>query len=140
LDDYPERQGLEFVTFLKMDPEGQELTALRDLSKALNRRGIEMIYFDVRSELLQRYDILPEQILHLLSENGFRVFYCRDRDLIDRHLTSIRFVRNGMKQFELCKFRPEGGALQTDLLAIHETQILGDSQLATSNRQLPTAN
>ena len=43
LDDYLERQGLEFVTFLKMDLEGQELTALSDLSKAFNRCGIETI-------------------------------------------------------------------------------------------------
>jgi hypothetical protein len=31
LDDYLERQGIERVTFLKMDLEGQELNGLRGL-------------------------------------------------------------------------------------------------------------
>jgi hypothetical protein len=57
LDDYLERNGIEVVTFLKMDLEGQEL-------------------------ILQRYDILPEQIFHFLYGNGFRIFYRQDRDLI----------------------------------------------------------
>jgi FkbM family methyltransferase len=123
LDDYLERQGIDVVTLLKMDLEGHELSALRGLAKAFGRGAIEVIYFEVRSELLQRYDVLPEQILHFLYENGFRVFYCRDRDLIGRHLTTIRFARDGLNQLQLSEFRSVGGTLQTDLLAIHESQI-----------------
>jgi FkbM family methyltransferase len=123
LDDYLERQDIDRVTFLKMDLEGQELSALRGLSKAFGRGAIEVIYFEVRSELLQRYDVLPEQILHFLYENGFRVFYCRDRDLIGRHFTTIRLARNGLNQLQLSEFRSVGGTLQTDLLAIHESMI-----------------
>jgi FkbM family methyltransferase len=121
LDDYLERQGIDKVTFLKMDLEGQELNGLRGLSKAFSRGSVEVIYFEVRSEMLQRYDVLPGQILHFLYENGFRVFYCRDRDLIGRHFTTIRFARNGLNQLQLSEFRSAGGALQTDLLAIHES-------------------
>jgi FkbM family methyltransferase len=121
LDDYLERQGIDRVTFLKMDLEGQELNGLRGLSKAFSRGAIEVIYFEVRSEILQRYEVLPEQILHFLSENGFRVFYCRDRDLIGRQFTSIRFTRNGLNQLQLSEFRSAGEVLQTDLLAIHES-------------------
>jgi FkbM family methyltransferase len=123
LDDYLERQGIDKVTFLKMDLEGQELSAQRSLSKAFSRGAIEVIYFEVRSELLQRYDVLPEQILHLLYENGFRVFYCRDRDLVGRHYTNVRFARNGLNQLQLSEFRSVGATLQTDLLAIHESMV-----------------
>jgi FkbM family methyltransferase len=123
LDDYLESQGIDRVTFLKMDLEGQELNGLRGLSEAISRGAIEVIYFEVRSEILQRYDVSLEQILHFLYENGFRVFYCRDRDLIGRHFTTIRFARNGLNQLQLSEFRPVGGPLQTDLLAIHESLI-----------------
>jgi hypothetical protein len=123
LDDYLERYGIEFVTFLKMDLEGQELTALRGLSRAFARRAIQVIYFEVRTEILQRYDILVEQILHFLYGNGFRIFYCRDRDLIGRRATSIRFSRNALNQLQLADFKSAGAVLQTDLLAIHESQI-----------------
>jgi len=123
LDDYLERQGLDFVTFLKMDLEGQELSALRGLSKALKRRAIGVIYFEVRTELLKRYDLRPEHILNFLYQSGFRVFYCRDRDLIGRRFTSTRFSRHGLNQLQLSEFSSEGGVLQTDLLAIHEAQI-----------------
>ena len=123
LDDYIERNGIEFVTLLKMDLEGQELSALRGLAKALNRRAIGVIYLEVRTELLERYDLLPEQLLHFLSENGFRVFYCRDRDLFDRRRAAIRFSRNGLNQLQLSEFRIKGGVLETDLLAIHTSLI-----------------
>jgi FkbM family methyltransferase len=123
LDDYLEGQVIDRVTFLKMDLEGQELNGLRGLTKAFGRGAIEVIYFEVRSDMLQRYDVLPGQILHFLYENGFRVFYCRDRDLIGRHFTTIRFARNGLNQLQLSEFRSAGGALQTDLLAIHESLI-----------------
>ena len=121
LDDYLEGQEIDRVTFLKMDLEGQELNGLRGLSKAFSRGVIEAIYFEVRSEILQRYDVSPEQILHFLYENGFRVFYCRDRDLIGRHFTTIRFARNGLNQLQLSEFRTVDGPLQTDLLAIHDS-------------------
>jgi FkbM family methyltransferase len=123
LDNYLERQGINRVAFLKMDIEGQELSALLGLSKAFGRGRVEVIYFEIRSELLQRYEVLPEQILHFLYENGFRVFYCRDHDLIGRHLTTIRFARNGLNQLQLSEFRSVGGTLQTDLLAIHESMV-----------------
>jgi FkbM family methyltransferase len=74
LDDCLERQGTDRVTFLKMDLEGHELNGLRGLSKAFGRGAIEVVYFKVRSEILQRYDILPGQILHFLYENRFSVF------------------------------------------------------------------
>jgi hypothetical protein len=123
LDDYLERHGLEVVTFLKMDLEGQELTALRGLSRAFERRAIQVIYFEVRTEILQRNGMLPEQIFHYLYGNGFRIFYCRDRDLIGRRPTSIRFSRNALNELQLADFKSAGSVLQTDLLAIHESQI-----------------
>jgi hypothetical protein len=123
LDDYLERHGVKVVTFLKMDLQGQELTALRGLSRAFKRRANHVIYFEVRTEILQRYEILSEHIFHFLSGNGLRIFYCRDRDLIGRRPTSTRFSRSALNRLTLADFKSAGAVLQTDLLAIHESQI-----------------
>jgi FkbM family methyltransferase len=123
LDDYLEQNQIERITFLKMDLEGQELSALRGLTKALARGAVEVIYLEVSSELLRRYGIGPEQVAEFLSNNGFRVFYCRDRDLLGRQPTRVRFTRHGLNRLRLAEFGFTGDHLQTDLLAIHEAWI-----------------
>lgn len=112
LDDYLERNGLDVVTFLKMDLEGQELNALRGLAKALNPGVIEVIYFEVRTELVRRYGSTSEDIIQFLNENGFRVFYCRERDLNGRRRTTSRFARNGLNQLRLSEFEASSGDLE----------------------------
>jgi len=106
-----------------MDLEGQELSALRGLTKALARGAVEVIYLEVSSELLRRYGIGPEQVVEFLSNNGFRVFYCRDRDLLGRQPTRVRFTRHGLNRLRLAEFEFTDDHLQTDLLAIHEPWI-----------------
>jgi FkbM family methyltransferase len=124
LDNYLASKGIERVTFLKIDLEGQELSALRGLSRTLGRGGIEVIYFEVRTELLQRYGLMPTQIINLLRENGFRIFYCRDWDLVERERTKLHFKRARWRQLELSECASLPGELRTDLLAIHESQML----------------
>jgi FkbM family methyltransferase len=125
LDDYLVSEGIERVTFLKIDLEGQELSALRGLSQTLRRCAIEAIYFEVRTELLQRYGLTPSEIINFLRQNGFRIYYCRDWDLLDRSSTKLRFRRSGWNQLQLLECPNAPGELRTDLLAIHESQILG---------------
>jgi FkbM family methyltransferase len=124
LDDYLERNGLNAVTLLKMDLEGQELNALRGLAKALDRGAVEVIYFEARSELFHRYGLTPEDIIQFLNEKGFRVFYCRDRDLNGTPRTTSRFTRSGLNQLQLSEFESPSGDLGTDLLAIRQTLIV----------------
>jgi FkbM family methyltransferase len=124
LDDYLECNGLDVVTFLKLDLEGQELSALRGLARALKRGAIEVIYFEVRSELFHRYGLTLEDIFQFLNEKGFWVFYCRDRDLIGRRRTTMRFSRSGLNQLQLSEFESVHGKLGTDLLAVHQSLII----------------
>ncbi|HXO95029.1 MAG TPA: FkbM family methyltransferase [Chthoniobacterales bacterium] len=123
LDDYLEQNQIERITFLKMDLEGQELSALRGLTKALARGAVAVIYLEVSSELLRRYSIGPEQVVDFLSNNGFRIFYCRDRDLLGRQPTRVRFAHRGLNRLRLAEFEFADDHLQTDLLAIHEPWI-----------------
>ena len=125
LDDYLASKGIERVTLLKMDLEGQELSALRGLSRTLRRGAIETIYFEVRTELLQRYGLTPSEIIDVLRKNDFRIFYCRDWDLIGQSPTKLHFRKDGWNQLQLSECTGAPGELRTDLLAIHESQILG---------------
>ena len=124
LDDYLANKGIERVTFLKIDLEGQELNALRGLSRTLGRGGIEVIYFEARSELLRRYGVTPEEITDFLRKSNFRIFYCREGDLIEKDRIELHFRRASWNQLQLseCMSVPED--LRTDLLAIHRSQIL----------------
>jgi hypothetical protein len=74
LDDYLERQGVDRVTFLKMDLEGHELSGLRGLSRAFSGGAIDVIYFEVRSKILQRYDVVPEQVSISCTRTAFVSF------------------------------------------------------------------
>jgi FkbM family methyltransferase len=124
LDDYLDQNNIDRVTFLKLDLEGQELKTLRGAARALDRAAIEVIYFEVRSELLRRYDVTGDQVLEFMRENSFRVFYCRDRDLLERPATQVRFVRHDLNQRRLAEVESVDDWLQTDLLAVHETQMV----------------
>jgi FkbM family methyltransferase len=128
LDDYLVRAGIAGVTFLKLDLEGQELSALRGLSRALKRGAIETIYFEVRTELLQRYGLTTSEIISFLRQNSFRIFYCRNWDLVGQSPTKLRFRQAGWNQLQLLECSNDPGELRTDLLAVHESQILGTAQ------------
>src|SRR6202022_4267541 len=95
------------------------LSVLQGLTKALARGAVEVIYLEVSSELLRRYGIGPEQVVEFLSNNSFRVFYCRGRDLRGRQPTRVRFTRHGLNRLRLAEFELTDDHLQTDLLAIH---------------------
>jgi FkbM family methyltransferase len=124
LDDYLDANRINAVRFLKMDIEGQELTALRGFSKALNRGAIEVIYFEVRTELLHRYGFAAEDVVQFLSQCGFRVFYCRERDLADRSTATATFSRSGLNRLHLAEVGIVPRDIGTDLLAVHGSLII----------------
>jgi FkbM family methyltransferase len=123
LDEYIEQNRIERINLLKMDLEGTELNAVSGLTRALHRGLVEVIYLEVRSELLGRYQVRHGQLVERLSESGFQVFYCRQRDLDGRRLVDIQFMGRGSSQLRLAKFDDSAGPLETDLLAIHQTHI-----------------
>jgi FkbM family methyltransferase len=124
LDDYLDSNRIDVVNFLKMDIEGQELTALRGLSKALNRGAIEVIYFELRTELLHRYGFVAEDIVQFLNQSGFRVFYCRERDLAGRATARVTFSRPGLNRLHLAEIGIVPSDIGTDLLAVHGSLII----------------
>ena len=124
LDDYLDANRIDVVNFLKMDLEGQELTALRGLSKALNRGAIEVIYFELRTELLHRYGFVAEDIVQFLNQSGFRVFYCRERDLAGRATARVTFSRPGLNRLHLAEIGIVPSDIGTDLLAVHGSLII----------------
>lgn len=123
LDDYIEQNEVDRIAFLKMDLEGQELNALRGLAKTLGRGSVDVIYLEVRSELLRRYGFKHEQVVAYLGDYGFQLFYCRRRDVSGRQPSRIRFRSSGLNRLRLVRFDLGVEVLETDLLAIHETQI-----------------
>jgi len=124
LDDYLDVNKIGVVNFLKMDLEGQELTALRGLSKSLHRGAIEVIYFEVRTELLHRYGLVAEDIIKFLNRNDFQVFYCRKQDLIRGSTARVTFSRPGLNRLHLGELGTVPRELGTDLLAIHDSLIV----------------
>jgi FkbM family methyltransferase len=123
LDAYIEENRIEKVNFLKIDIEGQELYALKGLSAAFRRRAVEAIYLELATDVLDRYDLTPAQIVKFLEDRGFRIFYCRDTDLSEGQSTTVRFTRSSLSQLPLVEYKPLTGNLRTDLLAIHEALI-----------------
>ena len=124
LDDYLDTNRINVVNFLKMDIEGQELTALRGLLRALNRGAIEAIYFELRTELLHRYSLVPEDIVQFLNQGGFRLFYCRERDLAGRSTARVTFSRSGLNRLHLAEIGIVPSDMGTDLLAVHGSLII----------------
>lgn len=123
LDHYLEKNRIEMVNFLKLDIEGQELNALRGLTSALDRQIVEIIYLEVATDVLDRYRLAPGDVTGFLQGNGFRVFYCREKDISGGCFTTLRFKRASLNQLQLMEFKPREGKLRTDLLAIHEALI-----------------
>ena len=114
LDAYVEENRIEKVNFLKIDIEGQELYALEGLSAAFRRRAVEAIYLELATDVLDRYDLAPAQIVEFLENKGFRIFHCRDTDLSEGQSAIVRFTRSSLNQLPLAEYKPSTGNLRTD--------------------------
>jgi FkbM family methyltransferase len=120
LDGYLEENRIKKINLLKLDIEGQELIALRGLSAALNLQMIEVIYLEVATDVLDRYRLAPGDVIGFLESNGFRLFYCRDKDVPERCSPAVRFKRSNLNQLRLLEFKLPAENLRTDLLAVHK--------------------
>ena len=123
LDGYLEENRIKKINLLKLDIEGQELIALRGLSAALKLQMIEVIYLEVATDVLDRYRLVPGDVIGFLESNGFRLFYCRDKDVPERCSPAVRFKRSNLNQLRLLEFKLPAENLRTDLLAVHKALI-----------------
>lgn len=72
LDQYMDQAGIEHVDFLKLDVEGFELSAIRGLGSALERKSVDVIQFEYGGTTLDAGATL-RQIFDVLTQSGYRV-------------------------------------------------------------------
>jgi FkbM family methyltransferase len=75
LDDYIAERGVERVSFLKLDVEGWELHALRGARKACAAGRIEAGLVEVAPDNLRRTGASAADLLGLLTELGFDLYF-----------------------------------------------------------------
>lgn len=123
LDDYIRQRQIRQIDLMKLDVEGYELAVLRGMQQSLQSGVVRCLYFEFAQQWLARH-CQPLQVLQLLQECGFRLFYCRqhDRSRAGIGFQSVRLT--GMQQsLELGAVDLRELPEETDLLAIHSTAL-----------------
>jgi hypothetical protein len=88
---------------------------------------VEVIYLEVATDVLDRYHVEPGDVAGFLEKNGFRVFYCHEKDILGGCSPTVRFKRSNLNQLRLLEFKPPVGNVRTDLLAVREALITRSS-------------
>lgn len=123
LENYLRQTALRKVRLLKLDIEGQEVTALRGAEKALDIGLIDFVYCEIRSELLALYQLKPTDVIEIFSIHGFKAFFCRSRDLIAP--VNFRLDTDSLLRLEEINDRiPDG----TDILTVHRSVSITRTQ------------
>jgi FkbM family methyltransferase len=128
LDQFIAEHQISKVDLLKMDIEGAEPFALDGAKASLSGGIIRAIYIEVLAEHLERQGRQPEEVISVLRESGFSIFWCKPQDfelfpqLKER---SIR-VRSKHGSFLVSPFERFSGVAHTDILALHrDAPLLG---------------
>jgi len=136
LDSFIRVAGIKCIDFCKIDIEGSEPFALAGAKRSLNQGLFKAIYIEVSTENLERQGQSAEDILKLLQDSGFTLFWCREEDFeVFTHLKEHE-TRIFCKGEEFClalldSFPPN---YQTDILALHDTsRIMKELQVQTKN-------
>ena len=80
IDNYLDRENIDFVALMKMDIEGYELTAVRGAVKSLRNRRIKAVYFEYFEKYLIRV-APPRDLLTAFDTLDFEVCFCREADI-----------------------------------------------------------
>jgi FkbM family methyltransferase len=73
LDNFFKDKGYK-VDLIKMDIEGAEMFVLEGMQKVLNENKNLVIFSEFNPRLLKKLGVHPEDFLHKLAENGFRMY------------------------------------------------------------------
>lgn len=125
LDDYIAEQGVARIAFLKVDVEGWELHVLRGAQKALATGKVEAGFIEVSPDALRRAGSCAGDLLDLLTNLGFDLYFAGMWDCDDPHgLTWARVPINGVSlRFAAATPLPTT-FVQGDVLVIHRSTPL----------------
>lgn len=123
LDDYIQQRQISRIDLLKLDVEGYELAVLLGLQQSLQAGVVRCLYFEFAQQWLARH-CQPAEVLQLLRDCGYSLFYCRQHDR-GRSGLSFRSVQLAGLQRSLELAAVDFGNLpeETDLLAIHSSVL-----------------
>jgi FkbM family methyltransferase len=134
LDQFITEHQISTVDLLKMDIEGAEPFALDGAKVSLAEGIIKAIYVEVLDENLERQGRNPEEVISVLCESGFSIFWCKPQDFElfpELKDTSIR-VSSKHGSFLVSPFERFPGDAHTDILALHrDAPLLGKLLNAT---------
>ncbi len=74
LDDFCAGQGIERISFLKMDVEGFEYEVLKGGQKILSRADAPIVHFEVNANCVRHRNLDPNNIVSLLTSYGYVEF------------------------------------------------------------------
>lgn len=80
LDDYIAERRVGRIAFLKLDVEGWELHALRGARKALASGRVEAGFVEVEPDALRRTGASAGELLDVLTDAGFDIYFSRTGD------------------------------------------------------------
>jgi len=123
LDSYLDEAAIDDVTFMKVDIEGFELTALRGARASLEARRIKAVYFEYCERWLAR-DQGAAALLSYLEEVGYEACFCRPWD-VKRAGGAPQPLRSGLAGHGTPLTPVAGHALppETDLLAVPKEHL-----------------
>lgn len=76
LDDYIAAHDVRRVAFLKLDIEGWEVRALRGGQRALSSGVVRTAFVEVSGETLHRAGSTQQELVSLLTSQGFDLYFC----------------------------------------------------------------
>jgi len=131
LGGYINKNSISKIKFMKIDVEGYESKCLKGMLKEIKKGIVEAIYFEVSTLSLLRSGSSVKELLYLLLDSGFSLFYCKKENFTSEtqnsfivdHKKKIEFKVNGF----ILDVVPFDNALDvnnqkfhTDMLAIHQ--------------------
>jgi FkbM family methyltransferase len=135
LGSYINKNSISKIKFMKIDVEGYESKCLKGMLKEIKKGIAEVIYFEVSTPGLLRSGSSVKELLYLLLDSGFSLFYCKKDDFTSQTRNSFPVDFKKKIEFKINDFIldivPFDSALDvnnqkfhTDMLAIHQNSGL----------------
>lgn len=135
LDDYIAGHGVERISFLKLDIEGWEIHALEGGRRALSAGRVEAGFVEIEPASLRRAGAGPDDLLALLGDLGFDLYFASLWDAPDPH--GLRWTRVPVHGTSL-RFAPAvplpATFAQGDVLILHRSTGLASAVRSATGR------